>query len=215
MAQFTGIDWKSVDLQRARTGTTTALVGGADNRVVLWDLANAERLAVLGTHSSMVTSAWISPQGEVGATTGGDGLVQIGDLRRHECRRTLYGHTHWTGSVCLSGDLRYAVSSGMYDDRTLRLWDLNTGACVRIFDELPAAANRVQLTLNGSFGLSAGEDGKIRVWDVGTGRCVKVLDGHDGEAFNLAISPDGWRAASIGNDRILRVWDLDWDLSAK
>jgi WD40 repeat protein len=189
-----------------------ALVGGSDNRVVLWNLANAERLAVLGAHSSRVTSAWISPHGEVGATTGGDGLVRIWDLRSRQCQHTLRGHTSSTGSVCLSGDLRTALSSGN-DDRALRLWDLETGECVRVFQAMTESANTVRLTPNDAFALSAGKDGKIRIWDVGTGRCTKVLDGPRSEASNLAISPNGWRAASIGNDRTLRVWDLDWDLS--
>ena len=204
-----------------------ALIGGSDNRVVLWDLANAKKL-VLGRHNSTipsaltvvpsifstVTSAWISPHGEIGATTGGDGLVRIWDLRSHESRCVLRGHTHWTGSVCLSADLRFALSSGEYDDHTLRLWDLATGTCLRVFDEVPEATSTVRLTPNRAFALSAGKDGNIRVWNVSTGHCVRVLETHSNEVSDLAVSADGWRAASVGNDGILRVWDLDWDLSA-
>src|SRR5262249_47501084 len=158
---------------------------------------------------STVTSAWISPHGEIGATTGGDGLVRIWDLRSRESRCVLRGHTHWTGSVCLSTDLRFALSSGEYDDHTLRLWDLASGTCLRVFDEVPEVASTVRLTPNGAFALSAGKDGNIRVWNVSTGHCVGVLEAHPNEVSDLAVSADGWRAASVGNDGILRVWDLD------
>jgi WD40 repeat protein len=196
-----------------------ALVGGLDSRVVLWDLANAER-HVLGRHEPtvrsagyalfpMITSAWISPQGEIGATTGSDGLVRIWDFQNHLLLSVLRGHTDWTRSVCLSADLRFALSGGMDGDHTLRLWDLTAETCVRVFDEMPTAASHVRFTPHGTFALSAGKE--IRVWNVSTGHCVRVLEEHG--ASDLAVSADGWRAASVDGSA-LRVWDLDWDLSA-
>ena len=44
----------------------------------------------------------------------------------------LQGHKNWVRSAEFSPDGRLVVSGG--DDRTVRMWDIRTNRCIRIYD---------------------------------------------------------------------------------
>ena len=47
---------------------------------------------------------------------------------------------------------------------TLRLWDLETGRCLRTFEGHTNAVNSVAVTPDGNYILSGSEDGTLRLW---------------------------------------------------
>lgn len=53
------------------------------------------------------------------------------DLESGACLRTLGGHGYWVKSVTVTPDGRRAVSASL--DKTLRVWDLQSGACLALF----------------------------------------------------------------------------------
>jgi WD40 repeat protein len=101
------------------------------------------------------------------------------------------------------------VSSG---DRTIRLWDLASGACVHVLRDLPDVPRSVRFVCDGRFVMSGGTTGAIRIWDPRTGRCLHTFDTGQGEV-RIAPTPDGRFALSSGGDATLRLWELDWDLA--
>jgi len=50
---------------------------------------------------------------------------------RPQCLRTLQGHTSWVESLAVTPDGRRALSGSW--DKTLRLWDLETGQCLAVY----------------------------------------------------------------------------------
>jgi WD40 repeat protein len=128
-------------------------------------------------------------------------------------------------SVCLSPDGRHALSAGGYTDRTIRLWDTTTGACLCIFGDEPdnprgvdsvpeVQSKRVRFSPDGRFAISGGTDATVRIWELPTGRCLRVLEGHKGAVSAVLISPDARFALSAGMDGTVRRWELDWGLRA-
>jgi hypothetical protein len=111
-------------------------------------------------------------------------------------------------SVAISPDGRFVLSGGL--DNTLRLWDMKTGACVRIFKGHEDWVRCVAISPDGRFALSGSHDKNLRLWDLRTGECLHILKGHEDWVSSVAFSPDGRYALSGSHDNTLRLWEFDW-----
>ena len=124
------------------------------------------------------------------------------------CLRTLQeGHSSYVNSVSVTPDGRSVVSGS--NDKTLRVWDLETGRCIQILEGHSDSVNSVSLTPDGRRVVSGSNDKTLRVWDLATGHCIQVLEGHSDSVSAVSVTPDGRRAISGSWDKTLRVWDLD------
>ena len=82
--------------------------------------------------------------------------------------RTLRGHTDYIGRIAWSPDGRMLASPSA--DKTIRLWDVETGEEVRRFNGHTASVMQAVFTPDGRRVLSGSEDGTVRLWDVATGK---------------------------------------------
>ena len=102
----------------------TAVSGGKDQTVRVWDLAGTAAPRVLTGHDGPVLGVAVSADGRTAVSGGGDGTVRVWvwDLAGTAGPRVLTGHDGPVWGVAVSADGRTAVSGG--DDRTVRAWDL-------------------------------------------------------------------------------------------
>lgn len=138
--------------------------------------------------------------------------------------RRMQGHTGPVSAVAFSPDgQRILSASGWpWGDRTLRLWDVASGAEIRRFQaarddsgpathgprEVPGEVYCLAFTPDGRQALSAGAGGLVQLWDLETGKEIRRFPGHTGTVYDLAISADGHRALTGSRDRTARLWDL-------
>jgi WD40 repeat protein/serine/threonine protein kinase len=120
--------------------------------------------------------------------------------------RTFEGHSDWVRAVVLTPDGRCAISGSW--DRTLRVWDLESGQSIRKLEGHTDWVNAVAVTPDGNRAISASADRTLRVWDLESGESVCTLEGHTDRVNAVAVTPDGDRFVSASSDRTLRVWDL-------
>ncbi|MFB8138560.1 WD40 repeat domain-containing protein [Streptomyces parvus] len=139
--------------------------------------------------------------------TLGRSTVRVG-LRSAWPGRALHAHDRHLHSVDVSGDGRIAVTAG--SDRTARLWDLDSGACIRVLDgHSHHTVASVRLNADGRYVLTGCQDGTVRLWRAADGACLRVLDGHLYGVLWLGFSPDG-RSALVGaGGNMVRLWDLE------
>jgi WD40 repeat protein len=78
--------------------------------------------------------------------------------------RTFEGHTNSVDAVAVTPDGRFALSGS--SDKTLRLWELATGACVHTFEGHTNQVIAVTVTPDGRFALSGSSDETLRLWEL-------------------------------------------------
>lgn len=72
-------------------------------------------------------------------------------------------------------------------DKTVRLWDVQSGECVRIFIGHRGMILSLAMSPDGRYMASGDEDGTIMMWDLSSGRCVTPLMGHTTCVWTLAF----------------------------
>ena len=116
------------------------------------------------------------------------------ELRRFE------GHEDWVTSVAVLADGRRALSGS--DDKTLRLWDLESGAELRRFEGHEYRVTSVAVLADGRRALSGSYDKILRLWDLDNGAELACL------TFDAAVSAVAWSealAAAIVGDGLGRM----------
>ena len=154
-------------------------------------------------------AAAISADGARILATGTDGNIAIyRSLRR---LHTLEASDGYLSTIEVGQDGRQLLTGG--EDKTLRLWDLETRRLRHEFAGHPDPVNAAAIAPDGILAVSGSGDDLGRssktllLWNLKTGRRIKILKGHGSPVYCLAIAPDGRRFVSGGLDPALRVWD--------
>jgi WD40 repeat protein len=127
----------------------------------------------------------------------------------------LVGHHGRITALAVSADGRLALSAGK--DRTVSLWDVQTGFELRSFTAFGALVRGLAFSPDGRLLAAAGTNGLghtpavagggVRVWDAESGQELRRID-FEGTPCSLAFLPDGQQVL-VGDIDYLRVWELD------
>ncbi|KAK6966818.1 WD40-repeat-containing domain protein, partial [Favolaschia claudopus] len=170
------------------------LVAGDRNSGFLCDANTGEVLHTLDGHSKRICQASfapvISPRMPQRYDDGDDEELMESDERVDEGRKPERPHL--------------ATSSF---DNTVRIWNVNTGQPIALFDDLGDSVNGVCWSPDATQ-LAITNAHVVRVYEVATGQLVCVLEGHTELVCNVAFSPNGQLLASASNDDTVRVWSI-------
>ncbi|WWC63983.1 uncharacterized protein I303_106589 [Kwoniella dejecticola CBS 10117] len=121
--------------------------------------------------------------------------------------RLLRGHTD--GVMCLQYHTALTNPSypvlitGSYD-RTVRVWNLDSGEEVRVLTGHTRAVRALQFDQMLLF--TGAMDGTVRMWNWRAGECLRVMDGHtDGV---ISLNYNGYLLASGSADSTIQVWNF-------
>jgi len=111
----------------------TLAAGGEDDTIRLWSVPGGTSIAVLKGHTSTVSGVAFSPDGTTLASTGADHTVRLWNVLSESQVMVLQGHTENVSSVAFSPDgAMLATGAGGIEDNTVRLWDVRSGAPLRV-----------------------------------------------------------------------------------
>ncbi len=188
----------------------TALSGGYDRDLRLWDLATGTCLKILQGHGDCVNSVAVDSRGTLALSGSRERQRRLilWDLATGRILRTFEGHKHNVLAVCLSRDGRLAVSGAL--DGTARLWDTANGTCLQVFPGEKVGVNAVALSRDGRLVLGGGVSGILHLWEASTGRLLRSIAASPGGLIRAVdFAPNAQTAASgdvFGN---LCLWDLE------
>ena len=198
-----------------------------DGTLRVWELETGMCTRAPEGHKGWVSGVRATPDGLRAVSASTDVTLRVWELETGGCLRVLEGHTStarsvietpdgrlvlgggssWITIVSVTPDGVRAVSAG--DDKTLRVWNLETGRCLRVLEGHSGTVRSVSVTPDGRRAVSASADKTLRVWELETGRCLRVLEGHSGTVTIVSVTPDGLRAVSASADGTLRLWNLE------
>ena len=124
--------------------------------------------------------------------------------RRDASVHTFAGHWDSVVAALPTPDGKRLVSVSL--DRTLRLWDLNSGAPLMHFYGCVGTVGSFAVTSDGQALIYATEDHSLVMYDLGSGTLLRRFRGHSSKIGMCLLSPDGQLVIAAASDSSVRVW---------
>ncbi len=212
--------WMSADLSLVNSipleqGTITslavrgdsALIGHADGRIDLWDVAAASKRATFQRNEADIWSLAFAGTDTRFLTATHDWKVALWDAAQTSAPVHVFdGHENAVQAIAYAPNGDLIASGGA--DRTVRLWNLTTRDLVRTYRGARAFITSIAISHDSKLIAAASIDGSIRVWSATSRRQRQLFSGHQGAVNQISFAPDNRRLVSAGSDGTVRLWDL-------
>ncbi len=122
----------------------------------------------------------------------------------------LFGHNGSVRVVVVSLDGQFILSGS--EDRTIRIWDVETGMFVADFRGHTQPITCLAATPDGQHALSGDEEGCVILWRIGDCRGVARMESADlhlGRVVAFSVSADGRRMVVSHSSRTIALWNLE------
>ncbi len=179
-----------------------ALSGGADGRLLVWDLTSGEVTRALVGHAAPIVGVALDPDGAHAVSADADGVLCGWDNSTGAMR---FRHLLDAPVVALAGftaEGSFVVASEFFCE----LW-AGDGYVVDGF-QLDGRGSLAAISGDGRWVLSDA-DGALSLWEVQTRRQVRCLQDARARALCAAFSPDARRLVVGFDDGALVSWDLE------
>jgi len=174
------------------------LTGSEAGKLRLWELETGRCRRTLREKGGEIWSVAFTADGRRCLSGEKNDLIQLWEVETGERLRTTQiqpsGYVH---VLAFSPDGSQALTGGT-EDNSHRLWDLETGKCLRIWREHKALIWSGAFSPAGRRGLSASEDETIRIWDLETGEELGRFARKISLFRTVIFSPDGRHVLSGG-----------------
>ena len=117
----------------------------------------------------------------------------------------LSGHTDWVRSVTFSSDGR-SLASGS-DDKTVKLWDLQTGGVIKTFYGHNDYICSVSISGDYTGVVSGSGDLTIHLWDIQTGECLHTIKQQNSVEY-VCFSPTDPQHIILLSGQKVQEWDI-------
>ncbi|XP_050674618.1 cell division cycle protein 20 homolog [Leptidea sinapis] len=189
--------------------------GSRDGNIIHHDVRQREHaVTTINAHTQEVCGLKWSPDGKYLASGGNDNLLNIWPIaqgQRYSQTQYLYSFNQHLAAVkglawCpwSSGIL---ASGGGTADRTIRIWNVNTGVNLNTVDTKSQVCSILWSTHYKELISGHGYvNNQLIIWKYPVMSRVAELNGHMARVLHMALSPDGSSVLSAGADETLRLW---------
>lgn len=188
--------------------------GGMDGQIINNDVRIRSHIVeTYRGHQQEVCGLKWSPSGQQLASGGNDNLVHIWDRSSNSATQWLHRleeHTAAVKAIAWSpfqGNL--LATGGGGGDRTIKLWNSHTGACLNSVDTGSQVCsllwNKNERELLSSHGFTQNQ---LTLWKYPSMVKMGELAGHSSRVVYMTQSPDGCTVATAAGDETLRFWNV-------
>ena len=200
------------------------LASTSDDRTMkLWKVMEGTLKSVSTEGTRGLNSVAFSPDGEMLFIGGGSGnkTLDFFDVASRKKVRSV-NTAHYVYNMTVSPDGR-RVATGAYLDKYLKVWDVETGASVKILATPALPGPHAKKSDNRPMGFTAfSPDGKYfagcaasspcpavpTIWDAKTLEIKSRFVAHDNRCYSIMFSPDSKTLAIGTQDGTLKLWDV-------
>jgi WD40 repeat protein len=172
-----------------------------DKSIRLWNPQTGALQRTLNGHQHSVDVVAYTPDGRQ--------LVAVGDYGKARLWNITTGvvqEISGSGVNCLAftPDSKVLATGS---DKTIKLWDLQTGSNIRTLFAHDSSINALLFTGRTERLISAAADKTVKLWDWRTGEELKSIAFRSGSVDTLAISPDDQTLALGTSEGRIELWD--------
>ncbi|KAI8971756.1 WD40-repeat-containing domain protein [Mycotypha africana] len=191
--------------------------GSSDSRLMIWELHTGKHIKTLYGHSESVLN--VKFKNNLVVSCSKDKTLRTWDWKKDDIKESdsrhndkkrggvtlmvFRGHRAAVNAVQFKDD-RIVSASG---DRTIKIWDMNTGQCLKTLDSHSRGIACVEY--DGEYIVSGSSDQSIRVWNAHTGECIHILIGHTDLVRTLQMNRTFKTIVSGSYDGTVKIWNLE------
>jgi WD40 repeat protein len=193
-------------LSYAPSGSGEFVSAGFDGRIRFYHLSGA--VDARDAYGRKALHVAYSPDGTRLVTAGSDpelGAAKVWDVRSGSSR-LLAGHRDYVVSASWSADGKRIVTGGGGRDKSVNLWDADSGRLLASFLGHQEDVEAVAFFPGGTRLISASEDKTIKVWDIAERRLLLTAIGFGDDGY-VSYTPEGCYAGSNGIESRLSIFN--------
>jgi len=179
------------------------LIGGGEDQIRFWDLRctnSDEACKRILPNKGKCRSIILLNNEEMACASGRN----VNIFRIHGGDTPLMkftGHQGIIWDLLLHKDRQRLVSSS--DDRTMRMWNIHNGSCIRTYTAVTACHRMVWFYEN--IVATGYNNGEIKFWNIYSGKCVRTLVSEKIVPYRLMVDNEG-RLISCGFGDTISIW---------
>ncbi|ABW32026.1 WD40 domain-containing protein [Acaryochloris marina] len=199
----------------------TIASGSEDGSIKIWDIKSGMCLHTLLGYTQATwaalfarlpinhfeSSKTVHQENQYIISGGEDKLLRIWSLRSKQCV-TLAGHTDAIRAIAFSPLEQVIASGSSTNDKTIRLWDVQTGQCKHILSGHDKGIWSLAFHPKGKILASCGSDQTVKLWDTQKGVCLTTFQGHNHWIWSVAFSPKEEILATGSFDCSIKLWNI-------
>ncbi|WP_372370825.1 DUF4062 domain-containing protein [Candidatus Uabimicrobium sp. HlEnr_7] len=176
-------------------------IGYFDNTMRLWNVADGKCLKVYKGHKRWIECVGLDPKQNLIASGSRDKTLKIWDMNGN-CIRTMHGHEIGVTSVAFHYDSSKVASASGHSG-IIRIWDVDTGACLHILTGHKDVITQMRFKNNSL--ISVSRDHQTFIWDTTSGSCVRQINGQvDLESYcrqDVFSLTESWQTTIVKNNQ--------------
>ncbi|KAM6376747.1 cilia- and flagella-associated protein 52 [Pluvialis apricaria] len=190
----------------ATSDSKRIISGGGEGQVRVWEIGEkTQRLVeVLKEHVCAVSCIKITKNDQECVTTSLDRTCIVWDIVRFVRKQMFLANTLFK-CACYHPEEYQIITSGT--DRKIAYWEVFDGSAIReVEGSVSGTINGMDITSDGAYFVTGGEDHLVKLWDYNEGAVTHVGVGHSGNITRLKICPEKKYIVSVSADGAILLW---------